>query len=196
MRLFFLAPRFFGFRPGVSFGREDLHLFTGQTRSGASASAIDPDHSFIYVIKGVNGLCKIGITANPNARIAQLRSALSFAMDFAWIGAPKAETIAIEREAHAMLAKYRKPGSEWFAVSPDAAVGAVHAAAFRLGQPVLDLDAMQAEQIVAVAAQLPNKKPSTVWSRVGEGILELLFCAALAIAVLVFFAFSIGRIIF
>lgn len=39
--------------------------------------------------------------------------------------------------AHAMLDKYRRNG-EWFAVAPDAAVGTIHAAAYRRGQPVLD----------------------------------------------------------
>jgi Meiotically up-regulated gene 113 len=193
MRFFMFGPRIAGIRTGLSFGREDLHLFTGQTRSGASASAIDPDHSFVYVIKGVNGLCKIGISSNPNARIAQLRSTLSFAMDFAWIGAPKGDTVAIEREAHAMLAKYRKPGSEWFAVAPDAAVGAVHAAAFRLGQPVLDLDAMQAEQIVQIAAQQPPAK-STVIGRVATGLLQLLAAFIVAGAVMVFVLFRLGRL--
>jgi hypothetical protein len=61
---------------------------------------------------------------------------------------------------------------------------------------VLDLDAAKAEQIRQIAAQLPNKKPSTVWSRIGEGVLQLLFGAVLAVAILIFLAFSIERIIF
>jgi hypothetical protein len=61
---------------------------------------------------------------------------------------------------------------------------------------VLDLDATRAEPIRQIIAQQTNKRPSTVWSRIGEGILQLLFGAALAVAMLVFFAMSIGRIFF
>jgi len=192
MRLLLFGPRIFGLRTGLSLGREDFAKLT-QPRSAAAAN--DPNESFLYVIKSDSGLCKIGISANPNARLAQLRSASAVPLEFAWIGAPKDNTVAIEREAHSMLDKYRR-GGEWFAISPDAAVGAIHAAAYRLAQPVLDLDAAKAEQIRQIAAQLPNKKPSTVMSRVGEGILQLLFGAVLAVAILIFLAFSIGRIIF
>jgi T5orf172 domain len=166
MRIWFYGPRLAGLRTGLSFGPED---WRAMSRSQSAESAIDPDHFFIYVIKGDNGLCKIGITANPNARLAQLRSTLSFPMDFAWIGAPKGDTIAIERDAHAMLAQYRRNG-EWFEVSPDAAVGAIHAAAFKRGQPVLDLDATQAERIRQIAVQQPTKSPWTfgriIWTMV------------------------------
>jgi hypothetical protein len=191
MRFWFFGPRFFGVRTGISIGPEDFAR-AGQPTS--SASTIDPDHSFIYVIKGDNGLCKIGMTTNPNARLAQLRSTLSFPMDFAWIGAPKGDTIAIEREAHAILAQHRRNG-EWFAVEPDAAVGAIHAAAFRLGQPVLDLDPDRAEQIVRIAAQQPTAK-STAIGRVAEGMLQLLVAFIIAGAVMVFVLFRFGRLFF
>jgi hypothetical protein len=104
------------------------------------------------VVKGNHGLRKISQTTNPAARLAQLRSASSSPLEFAWVGAPKADVIAIERDAHTMLDKYRRNG-EWFEVSPDAAVGAIHSVAYRRGQPVLDLDANQAEQIVQIARQ-------------------------------------------
>jgi hypothetical protein len=192
MRFFLFGPRIAGIRTGISIGPEDFRS-AGQPRSAAAAN--DPNESFLYVVKSDSGLCKIGITSNPNARLAQLRSASVSPLEFAWIGAPKDQTVAIEREAHKMLAQYLR-GGEWFAVAPDAAVGAVHAAAFRLGQPVLDLDATQAERIRQIAVQQPTRKPPTVWSRIGEGVLQLLVGAALAVAVLVFLAFSIGRIIF
>ena len=62
MRLLFFGPRIFGIRTGLSLGREDFRL-AGQQRTTAGAGAVfDPDHGFIYVVKGDNGLCKIGIT--------------------------------------------------------------------------------------------------------------------------------------
>jgi hypothetical protein len=145
MRLLLFGPRLFGLRTGISIGREDFRR-AGQTHSGTGSAAIDPDHSFVYVVKADNGLCKIGMTTNPAARLAQLRSGSASPLEFAWIGAPKGDTIAIERDAHDMLAKYRKNG-EWFAIEPDAAVGAIHTVAYRRGQPVLDLTADQAERI-------------------------------------------------
>jgi hypothetical protein len=87
-RLLLFGPKIFGLRTGLSLGRED---FVGFARQQTSASAIDPDHSFVYVVKADNGLCKIGMTTNPNARLAQLRSGSASPLEFAWIGAPKGE---------------------------------------------------------------------------------------------------------
>jgi hypothetical protein len=54
MRLLLFGPKIFGLRTGLSLGREDFARFAGQQ---TSASAIDPDHSFLYVVKGDHGLC-------------------------------------------------------------------------------------------------------------------------------------------
>jgi predicted GIY-YIG superfamily endonuclease len=172
MRFFVFGPRVFGLRTGVSLGREDFARSAGQATSSA---AIDPDHSFIYVVKSGNGLCKIGMTTNPNARLAQLRSGSASPLEFAWIGAPKADTIAIEREAHKMLDQYRRNG-EWFAVAPDAAVGAIHSVAYRRGQPVLDLTADQAERIRQIAC-MPQSKSTTALGRVAVGLLQMVVAA-------------------
>jgi T5orf172 domain len=192
MRLLLFGPRIFGLRTGISLGREDWAKLNAQPRS--TATGIDPDHSFVYVVKADDGLCKIGMTTNPNARLAQLRSGSASPLEFAWIGAPKGDTIAIERDAHAMLDKYRKSG-EWFAVEPDAAVGTIHAAAFRLGQPVLDLDPERAEQIRQIAC-MPAKKPSTALSRVAVSLLQMVVAAVITIAVMAFVMFRVGRILF
>jgi hypothetical protein len=191
MRLLLFGPRIFGLRTGLSLGREDFARFAGQT---TSASAIDPDHSFLYVIKGDHGLCKIGQTANPNARLAQLQTASAVPLEFAWIGAPKGDTIAIEREAHKMLDQYRRNG-EWFAVAPDAAVGAIHSVAYRRGQPVLDLTADQAERIRQIAC-VPQSKSTTALGRVAVGLLQMVVAAVITIAVMAFVMFRVGRILF
>jgi predicted GIY-YIG superfamily endonuclease len=122
MRYWFFGPRIAGIRTGISIGPEDFAR-ARQPRSAATTN--DPNESFLYVVKSDSGLCKIGISSNPNARLAQLRSASAVPLEFAWIGAPKDNTVAIEREAHSMLDKYRR-GGEWFAIEPDAAVGAIH----------------------------------------------------------------------
>jgi hypothetical protein len=194
MRFWFAGPRLFaGFRPGVSFGPEDFRS-ARQTRGGANA--IDPDHSFLYVIKNdANGLCKIGRTTYPNARLAKLQNEFTARLEFAWLGAPKEQTIAIEAEAHRMLDKYRRNG-EWFAVSADCAVGAIHSAAYRRGQPCLDLTVEQAEQIRLIACQQSNKPSTTTFSRVAEGLFQLLAAFIIAGAVLVFLMFRFGRLFF
>jgi uncharacterized membrane protein YdbT with pleckstrin-like domain len=58
---------------------------------------------------------------------------------------------------------------------------------------VLDLTADQAEQIRQIAAELPTKKSSTVFSRVAEGVLQLLVAFALAAVILAFVLFRLGR---
>jgi hypothetical protein len=60
MRLWFSGPRIFGLRSGISLGREDFARFADPQRGTTAGGAIDPDHSFVYVIKADNGLCKIG----------------------------------------------------------------------------------------------------------------------------------------
>ncbi len=72
MRLWFYGPRIAGIRTGVSIGPED---WRAMSRSRSNESTIDPDHSFVYVVRDdARGLCKIGQTTNPAARLAQLRS--------------------------------------------------------------------------------------------------------------------------
>ena len=154
MRLMLFGPRLFGVRTGVSFGARDLaralNHVSGQQQTAGQA-LFDPDHSFLYVIRGDHGRCKIGITGNPVARLDQLRTGSAHNIEYAWIGAPEGEAVEIERDAHAMLGNYRCNG-EWFEVTQDAAVGAVCAAAARRNKNVLGLSLEQAEQIRMVAA--------------------------------------------
>lgn len=93
-----------------------------------------------------------------------------------------------------MLAQHRRNG-EWFSVAPDDAVGAISAAAFRRGQQLLSVTPGRAEQIRQIAAQLPNKKPSTVFSRVAVGLLQLVAGFIIAGAVLAFIAIRFGRML-
>jgi hypothetical protein len=67
MRFWFSGPRIFGIRSGISLGRED---FRARSRSSTTTSGAEPNSDkFVYVVSGGN-LVKIGITANPNARLA------------------------------------------------------------------------------------------------------------------------------
>jgi hypothetical protein len=71
----------------------------------------------------------------------------------------------------------------------------VHAAAFRHGQPVLDLDATQAERIRKIAC-MPQSKSTTALGRVAVGLLLMVVAAVITIAVMGFVMLRIGRILF
>jgi hypothetical protein len=101
--------------------------------------------------------CKIGITGNPQARLAQLNAGSPVPLEFAWLGVPRDQGALIEQDAHAMLAPYRR-NDEWFAIAPDAAVGAINAAAQRRGHPILGVTPDQAELIrKELTSQSSNK---------------------------------------
>jgi Meiotically up-regulated gene 113 len=191
MRFWFAGPRFAGIRTGVSIGPEDFAR-ARQPRSTAASGEPDSD-KFLYVVRG-GGLVKIGITNNPNARLAQLQSASTAPLDFAWIAAASDATAAIEREAHNMLAEHRRNG-EWFEIQPDAAVGAISAAAYRRGRQLLSVTPERAEQIRQIGLQLATTKnqPSTALGRVAVGVLQLLAAFILAAAFFAFFAIRFAR---
>jgi len=122
MRFWFSGPRIFGVRPGVSFSPDDL-------RRRASG----PSGSFVYVIRGDHNLSKIGVSTNPDARMAQLRTASPFPLEFAYISAIEGDGYDVEQEAHRILGSRRVNG-EWFDVPPEMAISAVTGAAARLGR--------------------------------------------------------------
>ncbi len=130
MRLWFSGPRIMGIRTGIS-------IPLNQQRRPAQKSvgkAID-NSGFLYVVRGDHNLTKIGVTTNPRARLAQLKTASAFPVDFAFLGVTPGPGYDIEKEAHRLLDNRRVNG-EWFDVSPEVAIGAVMSAAGKLGQPV------------------------------------------------------------
>lgn len=124
MKLWFSGPSFFGIRPGVSFD-------AGQSTQRQTAPRVDG--SFVYVVRGDHNMIKIGVTTNPAARLAQLRTGSPFPIEYAFIGATPGNGYDIEQAAHAMLAPHRVNG-EWFDVSPELAISAVMGAAGKLGR--------------------------------------------------------------
>jgi hypothetical protein len=124
MRFWLSGPRFIGIRPGVSFQPSDLRTRTPAMRSASS---------YVYVIKDDHNNVKIGVTKNPPARLAQLRTGSSIKLDYAFLAPTSGDPYAIEQAAHAILDRYRLNG-EWFDVSPELAISAVAGAAAKLGQ--------------------------------------------------------------
>jgi hypothetical protein len=198
MRIWFSGPRIFGIRTGISFGPADFARTATAARPATAARSASParpnalpakplfdaDHSFIYVITDNKNRCRIGLTEYPNATLQQVRAAARLPVSLAWIGAPKEEAVAIERDACAMLATYRSRG-EWFNVTADAAVGAIAAAAQRRGHPMLGLTPEQAEQIrltaLAMAASGPGMKR---WHKIALWTLASLAAAIIGLIII------------
>jgi hypothetical protein len=88
--------------------------------------------SFVYVISGEHGMVKVGVSTDPNTRIADLQTGSPFRLQFELIGMTTGQGYDIESLAHEMLDKHRAEG-EWFAVPAAMAIAAVHAAAHELG---------------------------------------------------------------
>jgi T5orf172 domain len=139
MRFWFSGPRIFGHRTGVSFGPEDLRALRNAQRP-RQAGAGHPDGSFVYVVRGGGNLCKIGVSTNPTARLAQLKTASAFPIPFAFIGGTDGTSgYAIEQEAHRILDRCRAEG-EWFQCPPELAIAAINGAAAKLGEKLAPID--------------------------------------------------------
>jgi Meiotically up-regulated gene 113 len=134
MRLIAFGPRVFGLRLGASFGPED---FAPRRVRAASATVADndPDDSFIYVLRGEHGLLKVGISNNPVARLASLRTASPFPLEMVYVAVTSGPANRLERATHDALAKSRCNG-EWFDCPLSHAVAAINGSAYDLRQPI------------------------------------------------------------
>jgi hypothetical protein len=148
MRFFFSGPRIFGIRPGVSFSAADFKEAPSAARARAPSGEVQG--SFVYVVRGDHNLVKIGVSSNPSARLAQLRTGSPFPISFAFIAATPGDGFDIERAAHQMLARQRLNG-EWFDVAPEMAIAAVNAAAARIGAPLQSVDLATADLALKLA---------------------------------------------
>src|SRR5213593_3218516 len=120
----------FGIRPGMSFSPSDFTSGTSTQRAvGGQIKG-----SFVYVVRGDHNMSKIGVTTNPRARLAQLKTGSAFPIGFAYLAATPGNGIDIEKEAHRMIGEHKCHG-EWFDVSPEIATLAVVGAATKLSQP-------------------------------------------------------------
>lgn len=134
MRFFLGLPRILGLRTGVILGKDDIF-------EKRSARRPPQEGSFVYVVKGDHRLAKIGVTTNPNARLATLKTASGFRLSLAFTGATASpnSAFAIEREAHRVLDRHRVEG-EWFDIPAELAIATVWAAAASLGERLTDAE--------------------------------------------------------
>jgi hypothetical protein len=194
MRFFIGGPRVLGARTGVLIGPGDLRR-AASNQTTASSRTGEP--GFVYVVKGrdgQHGLCKIGVTGNPDLRLYQLQRTTDFPIKFAWLGAPQSQARAIEAEAHTALEEYRRHG-EWFEVAPEVAIGAISVAAQRRDQNVLAVTPDMARQIVARIASGTAPKRSLAMTFLGI-VAQVLFGMVAAAALIIFVMVRFGRAIF
>src|SRR6201998_4101600 len=125
MRVFFRLPKFLGFYPGFSLGPEDVR----QLKALKAPARTQSDFAIVYAIRGDHNRIKIGVTQNPARRIAALKTASPFPLEFRFLGVTDTNGYAIERGAHDRLAAFREGNTEWFACSPELAGAAIMASA-------------------------------------------------------------------
>lgn len=91
-----------------------------------------PGGGFVYVIRGDHGMTKVGSSTNPDRRLAELQTGSPYRLWIDYRIAASGPAADVEFAAHEILDPHRGIG-EWFSVPTEAAIAAIHAAAFRLG---------------------------------------------------------------
>jgi Meiotically up-regulated gene 113 len=87
----------------------------------------------VYVITGPHHMCKIGISTDPELRLATLQTGSHVALKLHYVLALQSiDPRMVESEAHRILDRYRCSG-EWFDVTPQMAEDAVNQAAANFG---------------------------------------------------------------
>lgn len=150
MRLFFLGPRIFGMRPGVSVNPRPF-MGSGNKIEG----------SFLYVIGSSDGYIKIGVTTNPRGRLTALQTGSPRPISFKYIAATPGTGFDIEEHAHALMGGFRVAG-EWFDCAWGTGVLAIKSAASGLSRPLLEVSLEQVDSILSVAQASP---PRPRWVR-------------------------------
>ena len=186
MRFWVSGPRILGRRTGVSFGPEDFRQF-GAARTSNTRSALSKARAsaWIYVIKAANGHVKVGITADPLARLASLQTGSSQKLELVYAcGVKSNDGFAVEQAAHAILWKHRLEG-EWFDTTPDMAVAAIAAASHRLNDPIVEIPKDKIATVLAIAARQtevtairPMRRANVVWFWATAPLLALMAIVA------------------
>jgi hypothetical protein len=102
---------------------------------------------------------KVGTTTNPRARLASLRTGSAFPIDCSYIAVTPGDSGAeIERAAHTLLDRHRLNG-EWFGAAPELAVAALNAAAYMIGQPLLQVTLDNCDRILRIASGAVHLPP-------------------------------------
>ena len=149
MHFFFSGPRIMGIRPGIVLSSRDLQRFFR-----GSQPATEVEGCFVYVLSGVPGYAKIGVTKDPRARMSALQTGSPHRLKFAALWATPDSGLDIEARSHEILSPTNAAG-EWFRCSISVAISAVERASRELGVPVLSVSMELADTILAEARNAP-----------------------------------------
>ena len=158
--------------PGVTFGTEDWRALRGRP----ARASIAERGAFVYILRGLAGCFKIGVSSDPSARLARLEIGSDIPLSFAAIYAPDCDVngaFAIEAEAQSRLNAYRIFG-EWFAITEGMAVNAVVAAAHRQDVKVANIDPGCIDDVLrglAVASTGESSSPAMQGAWIISGVL-------------------------
>jgi Meiotically Up-regulated Gene 113 (MUG113) protein len=133
-------------RPSVNFGPEDRRALRGCP----AQAAVTERGAFVYILRGLAGCSKIGVSSDPSSCLAKLQTSSEVPLSFAAIYAPDCDAngaYAIEAEAQARLSAYRIFG-EWFAIPEGMAANAVAAAAHRQDVKVANIDPARIDDVL------------------------------------------------
>jgi predicted GIY-YIG superfamily endonuclease len=89
---------------------------TVKSRLRAAFFKGEHDAQMVYLIKGSNGLFKIGISKSPKERLTRLQTACGEKLELVASWSVKDKASLVEAELHAKFKSLRKLG-EWFALS-------------------------------------------------------------------------------
>ena len=157
---FFVSKRLpFGLRAGVLFDPLRMSSAPRQIRPGSTLASLGQGVSGIYVITGAHNMCKIGISSDPEFRLAALQTGAHVPLKLHYVLAVKTiDPRQIEALAHHMLDKYRCAG-EWFDCTPQMAEDAVNQSAEHFGIGVV--------QTTNEGAVKPNYPTMTTNQKIG-----------------------------
>jgi hypothetical protein len=126
MRIWFSGPRIGFLRPGVSFALGARHQTYHQPNAFAASG-------FVYIIaRDGDARIKIGSSVDPFRRLGELQTGSPDQLSIVYKVPIAGGASTVEARAHEILDRHRGLG-EWFSVSIDVAVAAIHAAAYQVG---------------------------------------------------------------
>lgn len=130
MRFFLYGFRLpFGFRGGISLNPMD---FKRPTPKQARRQALPLS---VYVIATGDGLCKIGVSRDPETRLAQLQIGCPYELHIAYVCILQDQAHEVECLAHKLLER-RAVGGEWFQCSEREAIDAVNESVSSFGKRI------------------------------------------------------------
>lgn len=148
MRLFVSGGRRlpFGLRLGVLFDPADIWRRLSQGSGGQTRG------SFLYIIQGVYGHCKVGVSRNPRQRLRELQTGHPTRLELVWCAVTPGSGYSIEnqfrRTTHAPCTS-----GEWYQASWPFLANHVSLAAVEAGEALQPIPVQMVPRVLELAEQ-------------------------------------------